>query len=124
MSIRTLSSILPMLILAACGAASQPAAKRPQAIAPPPQVRAVAGLDKVMGKDARALVSLFGTADQDVWEASARRLQFAGSACILDAYLYPPAKGKEPVVTHLDARMSDGRPAERGSCVSALSKGR
>lgn len=125
----TAKFLLPLMsaaALAACGPAPQAAGPRPQAIAPPPAMpkATVAGLDRVIGKDARALVSLLGAAAQDVTEASARRLQFAGSACILDAYLYPPANGREPVVTYVDARTNDGKPAERASCVSALAKGR
>jgi hypothetical protein len=64
-----------------------------------------------------ALVALFGPADQDHREPGARRLQFVGPACVLDAYLY--AKGSGPaVVTWLDARtpearISTARPASR-----------
>jgi hypothetical protein len=75
-----------------------------------------------MGKDARALVSLFGPAVQDVREETARKLQFAGASCILDAYLYPPSRGKEPVVTFLSARVPDGRDADKASCVTALAR--
>jgi hypothetical protein len=117
--------LLPALaVLGACAATPPSKGKRPQAITAPQPVATLTGLDRVMGRDARALLSLFGPASQDVNEASARRLQFAGSACILDAYLYPPASGKEPVVTHVDARTSEGRPAERASCVAALAKER
>jgi len=75
-----------------------------------------------MGQDARGLVALFGPADQDVWEASAHRLQFASGICIMDAYLYPPSRGREPLVTYVDARQPDGRPIDRASCVAALTR--
>lgn len=106
-------------LLAACGPTA-----RPQTIAPPPQVPVVrtTGLERVIGHDARTLVSLFGAADSDVWEASARKLQFGSPICILDAYLYPPAKGKEPVVTYVDARQLDGSPIDRASCVAAMTR--
>jgi len=55
-----------------------------------------------------------------VRELGSRRLQFSGPICILDAYLYPPAKGKEPLVTYVDARQPDGRDIDRASCVAAL----
>ncbi len=105
--------------LSACGAATE---QRPPTFIPPPSVKVATGLDRVMGKDARTLVSLFGPAVQDVREATSRKLQFAGSVCILDAYLYPPSPGKEPVVTYLSARVPDGRDADKTSCVSALSR--
>jgi hypothetical protein len=78
-------------------------------------------LDRVIGKDARALVQLFGTADADVREGAAQRLQFGkGRQCIIDVYLYPPASGKTPVATYVAARTPDGRDAERNSCIGAL----
>ena len=51
-------------------------------------------LDRVMGKDARALVQLFGQPVQDVLEGTARKLQFASNDCILDIYLYSPPRAK------------------------------
>jgi hypothetical protein len=122
---RLIAPLILSLVLTACGPAAQTETRRPQTIAPPPPIaKAIAGLDGVIGKNARSLTSMFGSASQDVFEADARRLQFAGTSCILDAYLYPPAAGKEAVVTYVDARTPDGRPAERASCVSALQKGK
>ncbi len=110
--------ILLPILLTACGETTQ-SSPRPATIAPPP-IKVVTGVDHVMGKDARSLVSLFGPAVQDVREESARKLQFAGPACILDTYLYPPSKGREPIVTYLTARVPDGRDADKSSCVNAL----
>jgi hypothetical protein len=62
----------------------------------------------------------FGRPDLDIQEGDARKLQFASSICVLDAYLYPPTRGGEPVVTHVDARLPDGRDVDRASCVAAL----
>ncbi len=99
------------------------------ATTPPPKPRAVptlsipmrpTGLERVLGQDTKALTALFGVADQDVREDGARRLQFAGPFCILDAYLYPARSGAEPVVTYLDARQPDGKDIDRASCVAAL----
>ena len=81
------------------------------------------GLDRVLGQNARGLTALFGDADQDVREAQgARRLQFAGPICILDAYLYAPRAGGEAEVTYVVARQPDGRDIDRASCVAALTR--
>ena len=80
----------------------------------------VGGLSGVIGRDARALEAQFGKPALDIREGTARKLQFASSVCVLDAYLYPPARGGEPVVTHLDARMPDGSDFDRASCIAAL----
>lgn len=101
------------------------AQKKPQTRTPPAEApRSMSELDRVMGKDARALVQLFGQPVQDVLEASARKLQFASNDCILDVYLYAPIEGKDPVVTFVTARVADGRDAERNSCISALRRTR
>lgn len=101
-----------------------PAAARPRVQAAPPPTRAVAGLEGVIGRNMATLTALFGTPALDIREGTARKLQFEGPACILDAYLYPPAAGNDPIVTHLDARLPDGRDFDRASCVAALSAGR
>lgn len=122
MTLRTVFALAPIAALAACGGATSAVEQRPATFIPPAQAKVPTGLDRVMGKNANSLVSLFGPAAQDVREETARKLQFAGSACILDAYLYPPSKGKEPVVTYLSARVADGRDADKTSCVAALAK--
>jgi hypothetical protein len=50
---------------------------------------------------------------------SARKLQFIGPICVLDAYLYPKG-AREAVATYVDARQPDGRDIDRASCVAAL----
>ena len=98
--------------LAACG---------PQGLPSPPALGSAPSQANlpVMGQDAAGLVRLFGNPDADVREGVARKLQFAGPICVLDAYLYP--KGSEaPRVTYLDAREPDGSTIDRASCVAAL----
>jgi hypothetical protein len=75
-----------------------------------------------MGRNARSLESLFGKPDLDVREGPARKLQFISPVCVLDTYLYPPRGGGDAIVTHMDARLPDGRDMDRASCVSALSR--
>lgn len=112
-------SIAGLALLAGCGPVPKP---QPIAVAPPPPPIRTTGLERVIGQDARGLVALFGAADQDIWEASAHKLQFGSAICIMDAYLYPPARGNEPLVTYVDARQPDGRPIDRASCVAALTR--
>ena len=80
------------------------------------------GLESVLGRTARIVTGLLGTPALDVREGPARKLQFLGPACVLDLYLYPPRAGGDPIVTHLDARLPDGRDMDRASCLAALSR--
>ncbi len=112
---------MPLLALAAC-ATTPSAAPPPLAVTRSPPMLPT-GLDRVLGQNARGLIQLFGDPNQDVREAQgARRLQFAGPICILDAYLYPPKGGGtgDGTVTYVDARQPDGRDIDRASCVAAL----
>ncbi len=115
------SAPLACLIAAACTTQ----APRPQAVSEIPVLRPdTPGLERVVGKDARSLMLLFGDPDQNVREVGARKLQFQGPVCVLDAYLYPPAQGEEPVVTYLDTRLPSGDDVDRGSCIAALTRRR
>ncbi len=116
MTRQTFAALALSATLGACAATPPPR----QAVVAPPVPMGTIGLERVMGQNAAALAGLFGSADQDVTEASARRLQFASTICILDAYLYPSAKGREPVVTHVDARQPNGQAIDRASCVAAM----
>jgi hypothetical protein len=91
----------------------------PAVVARPPVISSV-GLEGVMGANARALAVQLGAAELDIREGTARKLQFSSTVCVLDAYLYPRSDGAEPVVTHVDARLPDGRDMDRASCVAAL----
>ncbi len=106
-----------LLALSACATGPAP---KPRAVPTVSVPMRPTGLERVLGQDARMLATLFGTPDQDVKEDGARRLQYAGPFCILDAYLYAPRAGAEPVVTYVDARQPDGRDIDRASCVAAL----
>ena len=76
--------------------------------------------NSLIGHPANAALSLFGKPRLDVTEGSARKLQFGGSACILDIYYYAPRQGADPLATHVDARTPDGRDANIPSCIDAL----
>jgi hypothetical protein len=91
---------------------------------PPPvaQVQQLPGLEGVIGRNAAELTRQFGAARLDVLEGDARKLQFTGTACVLDVYLYPSAAGREPQATYVDARRTDGRDVDRVACIQALRK--
>jgi hypothetical protein len=121
-SIRFAPACAFILLLAGC-ASSGGAPARVETGARPPAAtpRAVQpGGNDIMGRNAASLVALFGQPALDVQEGSARKLQFSGQNCVLDAYLYPPRERAEPIVTYVDARFPDGRDADRAACVAAL----
>lgn len=87
------------------------------------RVMSAPGLEGVIGSDANGLVRQFGTPRLDVWEADARKLQFAGTACVLDVFLYPPAPGRTETATWVEARrQTDGKDVDRAACVAALKR--
>lgn len=121
--IRATLFLLPVLALTACaGDGTAPRTHMPAPYVPIP-TPATAGLDRVIGQPAGALMGLFGQPAADVREGNARKLQFGNATCVLDAYLYPKGAG-EPLVTYVDARRTDGSPVDRASCVGALQVGR
>lgn len=141
---RFFAAIGPALLLGACVStaseippvqgASAPTARPstgrvPATIPPPPpppsfanpSVMQLPGLDGVIGDTARQLTRQFGQPRLDVNEGDARKLQFAGSACVLDIYLYPLRPGATPTATHIEARRaSDGFEVDRVACAKAL----
>jgi hypothetical protein len=116
------------LLLGGCaGGAPGPAPRRPvSTVAAPvrsnivvvPEVMAPAGLEGVIGSPAAALTRRFGQPRLDVPEGDARKLQFAGSQCVLDIFLYPVAASAEPTATHVEARLRLGGAAtDAGACI-------
>lgn len=135
------SKLLPLLALLPALAACAPAATQqrparatsqavpPQQPAPLPatgfrtaRVMRGPGLEGVIGADVDGLIRQFGTPRLDVWEDDARKLQFAGTRCILDVYLYPPRQGATETATWVDARRSDGRDVDRAACIAAMKR--
>lgn len=110
------------LALVAAGCTAVPQAGGGVGQQPAPPTFSTAGLENVMGQTARGLEAQFGKPDLDIREGAARKLQFASQVCVLDAYLYPPERGGEPVVSYIDARLPDGRDVDRASCAAALSR--
>jgi hypothetical protein len=126
---RILIAVTAALALSACAST----APRPQTVSIPidkpvsairpimrPAPTPSKGLEAVIGKDGTTLTRLFGQPRIDVLEVVGRKMQFTGRACILDAYLYPDGKNGAEIVTHIDARRSDGAEVDRVQCVNAL----
>jgi hypothetical protein len=114
------------LLLGGCaGGVGTPAPRSPAAAAPVrsnivvvPEVMAPAGLEGVIGLPAAALTRRFGSPRIDLVEGDARKLQFTGSQCVLDIFLYPVAASTEPTATHVEARLRlGGAAADAGACI-------
>ena len=104
------------LLLAACGTTPKPVA----APAPKP-VEAPRRSGNLVGLTANELIARFGTPRLQVREGDGTKLQFMATACVLDAYLYPPPGGSGLArVTHVDARNHEGRAVEASGCIAAI----
>ncbi|PNU01827.1 hypothetical protein A8V01_11440 [Novosphingobium guangzhouense] len=99
-----------------------PATRQPTRTAPrDATVQMVPGLEGVIGANQGQLTRMFGQPRLDVWEGDARKLQFTGTACVLDVFLYPSTGSKEPHATYVETRRSsDGQNVDRAACVAAL----
>ena len=137
---RRTAPLLAITLLAGCVGVSKPApvgGSRPAT--PPPMTGTVAapssqgfiaptvmrlpGLERVIGADARRLSEILGAPRLTIHEGDAVKLQYAGSACVLDIYLYPLRPGSLPAATHVEARrQSDGKDVDRAACVAALER--
>lgn len=109
-----------LCVALAASASAQVGTDRPAPTFPARPIAEKRGAEAVMGKDIATLKHLFGEPRLDVVEVYGRKLQFSGKACILDAFLYPDGKGGAEIVTHIDARRSDGAEVDRAACVEAL----
>jgi hypothetical protein len=136
-------ALLLVPLLAACTAvppatAPTPEIRRPppvtgvpptRPVAPPatqfrsPEIQRVPGLENVLEQTAAGLTRLFGAPRLDVREGDARKLQFVGTPCVLDVFLYPLRPGAEPIATYVEARRaSDGAEVDKVACVQALAR--
>lgn len=136
---RSVVALAVTAALAGCVGAPKPASA-PVVTRPPPQVSGptaapssqgfiaptvmrMAGLESVIGADARRLAEEFGPPRLTVPESDAMKLQFSGASCVLDVFLYPLRPGGQPVATHVEARRaSDGQDVDRAACVAALKR--
>ncbi len=135
MQLRTTAALAIVAMLSACASAnggtadgarvatsSRPVIRKPiTRQARDPQFHTIPGLEGVIGASESQLIRQFGEARLNVWEGDARKLQFSGTPCVLDIYLYPTSRSTEPVATYIDTRRaSDGQDVDRVACVRAL----
>lgn len=118
---RRLIALAP-LVLAGCATVppAQPQQQpiRPSVVRPSPQLRG-----ELIGMTVADLVQRLGSPALRIREGQGLKLQFRGSRCILDAYLYPPRDASGPErVAHVDARLSSGAETDPRICVATLSR--
>ena len=105
------------LILSAAACAPRPqAASVPVATPAPPPVRSQSSL---FGLGVQDLVDHFGKPALQIHEGSSVKLQFRGTRCVLDAYLYPARDGQLRV-TYIDTRGTSGANMNQAACILAL----
>lgn len=103
--------LLSLLLLPACVAAVVPVPLP----APAPKQSF-----SVIGREPAEVTARFGTPALDRNEGSARQLQFANAACVLDVYFYPDRKTGRVAATYVEARRRDGQPSDTSACVEGL----
>ena len=85
---------------------------------PPPRTET----GDLIGLTGAQLSQRFGAPALQVREAGSIKLQFRGTSCVLDTYLYSERSGAQQKVTHVDARDRDGRDADQRSCIASLQR--
>jgi hypothetical protein len=114
---QTLFGLTCALSLSACGGGGVESAGSQYA---GPMVGNYGKAQGLIGADARRLIAALGQPRLDIKDRSVRKLQFATSRCIIDAYLYAPSPGREPVTTHVDARLPTGEDMDITACGLSL----
>ena len=75
------------------------------------------------GMTAAELIQHFGRPRLQIQEGQGTKLQFAGTSCVLDFYLYP-TQGGALRVSHIDARNLQGSDVSAQSCVYEIERAR
>lgn len=108
------ASALPGPTRSACPVTELPASNTPRRAQP-------RVLPQLAGKPLDETLRLLGRPFLLVREGEARKLQYHLVACTLDLYLYPTAKGGEPLADYADARRgSDGRSVSLAPCIAQV----
>jgi hypothetical protein len=113
----------PIAALLLAGCATAPTPTQPQLPQRVPVTPSQPSRGELIGMTASELVGRLGTPALQIREGRSLKLQFRGSRCILDAYLYPSADGTGAErVAHVDARLRSGMETDPRICVAGLSR--
>ena len=105
------------LVLAAAACAPRPQeTPAPQAAPAQPQQET----SSLVGLTTQELVGRFGRPALQIREGSSLKLQFRGTRCVMDAYLYPSGGSGTLKVTHVDTRLPSGGDIDQAACVFSL----
>jgi hypothetical protein len=110
-------ALAALVLLAGCAARPQ----TPVAGTPSPQPVQQQEPRRLLGLTPSELIGEFGTPALQIREGSSLKLQFRSRACVLDAYLYPPAGAAAPLrVNHVDTRAPSGSDMDQATCILAF----
>jgi hypothetical protein len=109
-----------VLSLTAMIAACAPRPQGAPAPAPAPPAQPQAETSSVLGLTPQELVGRFGRPALQIREGSSLKLQFRGTRCVMDAYLYPSGDSATLKVTHVDTRLPSGGDIDQAACVFSL----
>ena len=113
----------PLAALLLAGCATAPTPTQPQLPQRLPATPSQSERGELIGMTASELVQRLGTPALQIREGRSLKLQFRGSRCILDAYLYPPTDSSGPErVAHVDARLRSGLETDPRICVAGMSR--
>ena len=112
-AMRLLIAVSITLLLAGCATAPpQPASQ--------PLVDSRLPPGSLIGLTPQELVAEFGSPALQIHEGNSIKLQFRGSSCVMDAYLYPSGSLGTLKVTYVDTRLPSGDNMDQAACVLAL----
>ena len=122
---RKILPVAALLFVAACAPrpAPTPAPVRPTTAETTQPATSQHDHRTLNGMTANELIQHFGRPRLQIQEGEGTKLQFAGTGCVLDFYLYP-TPGGAPRVSHIDARNLQGGDVSAQSCVHEIERAR
>ena len=111
-------ALASIFLLAACATRPEQPVEQPAPAIP--QLQPQRQVTRLTGLSAQDLVGHFGRPALQVQEGNSVKLQFRGSRCVLDAYLYPSGSAGTMRVTHVDTRLPTGADTPQAACTAAL----
>jgi hypothetical protein len=112
---RILVTLVAALLLAGCAAQAPEA---PPTVTPPPAAPSVSG--SLIGLTAGEAMARLGQPVLQIREGPGLKLQWRGSACVLDAYLY--LQGSVERITYVDTRLANGNNTPQPACIASLAR--